>query len=283
MTRAATLSSCAGRRDLGAYGLRLHGLDDAARWMLPQPPDAPELRIEAMLAEPDDSPSRLDSEVADLALAGGGRLRARKGERLVRFALPELPSDPDLLHPYLAPAAALIWQWAGREALHGGAVETKSGAVLLFGEKEAGKSTLLAWLAREMQLPVVADDLAVIDDGRVLAGPRSLDLREPVAGPAAATAVRAGTRKRVDLPPVSPSVPVVGSVLLGWGSRIELDAVAPAERLAIVGSQRTYPPLRGDPTALLELASKPMFTLARPRELEGLVASGRLLMEPFAQ
>jgi hypothetical protein len=252
--------------------------------MLTQPSQAPVLSIEVQQASPDFAPSLLDGAVADLALQGGGRLRARNGEHAVRFSVPELPPDAELLHPYLAPAAALVWQWAGQEALHGGAVKVAAGVVLVFGAKEAGKSTLLAWLARELGLPVLADDLAVIENGSVLAGPRSIDLREPVDAETSGrggVAVRGGARTRVHLPPAELSAPVAGSVLLRWDSRVAIEAVPPAERIALLAAQRTYPPLLGDPTALLELASHPMFLLTRPRGLAGLETMARGLIERF--
>src|SRR5204862_5782827 len=119
----------------------------------------------------------LDGTAADLPLVGGGRLRMRRGDERAVFSFAELPPDEDLLHPYLAPAAALAHLWAGREALHGGAFATSAGAVALFAEKDGGKSTTLAWLAAEHRLPVLADDLVVLRNGAVLSAPRCLDLR----------------------------------------------------------------------------------------------------------
>ena len=244
--------------------------------MQPQSRDAPPLTIELSQATADGSPSQLDAVAADLALLGGGRLRARAGDRVVRFALPDAPSHAELLHPYLAPAAALMWQWAGEEALHAGAFELDAGAVLLFGTKESGKSTQLAWLAREQGLTVLADDLAVIDEGRVLAGPRSIDLRGPVAS--GGVAVRSGERVRVSLPPAPTSSPVACSVLLEWGPELKLSRVPPARRLEVLAGQRTYPPLLGRPGALLDLAARPMFTLARPARLDSLEATTAALL-----
>lgn len=271
-------------RELGAYGLRVRGLDGAERWMQEQPSGAPMIDVQAILAKPDRSPSRLDAEVADLALLGGGRLRARRGETAVRYALSALPDPAELLHPYLAPAAALRWQWAGREALHAGAVAIGDGAVLLFGVKESGKSTLLAWMAREARLEVMADDLAVIDRGQVLAGPRSIDLRGRLTATAdpEPAAVRGGERERVTLPVAPPSMPVIGSVLLEWGPRLAAAPVPAMTRVELLAAQRTYPPLAGDPSELLNIASRPLFTVARPQLLDELEATASALLERFS-
>jgi hypothetical protein len=269
--------------ELGAYGLRVHGLDGAERWMQEQRADAPLLEVQAVEDAPDRSPSRLDAVSADLALLDGGRLRACHGETVVRFSLPLVPSAADLLHPYLAPAAALVWQWAGREALHAGAVASEAGAVLVFGHKGAGKSTVLAWLAGEAGRPVVADDLAVIDAGGVLAGPRSIDLRSPPPpSPVVIAPVRDGERVRLSLPPAPLSTPVIGSVLLEWGPRLELTPVPASQRIALLAAQRTYPPLAGDPGALLELAAQPMFALRRPQQLDQLEGTVTMLLECFS-
>ena len=114
--------------ELGAYGLRLRGLDAAARWMVAQAADAPTLELVTSVATPDDAPSELDAQAANLSLIGGGRLRARRGEQRVSFSLPDPVTADELIHPYLAPAAALVWQWSGREALHGGVVALGGGA-----------------------------------------------------------------------------------------------------------------------------------------------------------
>jgi hypothetical protein len=269
-------------QDLGAYGLRVYGLGGAERWMQAQAPGAPALEISAVAAPPDRSPSRLTGASADLALLEGARLQARRGEAVIRFSLPTVPTAAELLHPYLAPGAALVWQWAGKEALHAGAVEIGPGAVLVFGAKESGKSTLLAWLAREAGLGVVSDDLAVIDRDRVLAGPRSIDLRSTGAPGAEASSVRGGERTRVTLPSTPSASPIIGSVLLDWGPRLEFATVPPIRRIEILAAQRTYPPLAGDPDALLDLASHPMLTLSRPRELDQLEPTARTLLKRFS-
>ena len=248
--------------------------------MAPQAPEAPLLELAVCVTAPDESPSHLDAEHADLRLVGGARLGARRGAQRVTFSVPEpVPSD-ELAHPYLAPAAALFWQWAESEALHAGVVEVGEGAVLVFGEKQSGKSTTLASLAMEHGCAVLADDLAVIRDGRALAGPRSLDLR-PGAEKTGGAQARGGSRIRVDLGAVPGSLPVVGACVLTWGRQDEVQKVPVRERLTVLAAQRTYP-LPGDPRALLELAAQPMFRLTRRWEPNERSASAGALLRCFA-
>jgi hypothetical protein len=272
------------RRDeppnLGAYGLRLPGLGRAAQWLVPQDPEAASLELAVQISAPDYSPSQLDNERADLRLIGGVRLRACRGRRRVTFSVPEPLEADQLVHPYLAPAAALIWQWQGVDSLHGGVAAIGGGAVLVLGDKESGKTTTLACLERDHGCAVLADDLAVIRDGHVLSGPRSLDLRsgEPTIP---GVPVRGGQRIRVELGPAPSSLRVAGTVVLVWGDRRRVAAVPASERLAVLATKRTYP-LPGDPRALLELAAQPMFRLTRPRDPAGQRASAAALIDCFA-
>jgi hypothetical protein len=248
--------------------------------MAPQRPGAQGLRIVAATGQPDHSPHRLDQRSASLRLVGDGRLIAARGAGVVRFSFPAVPPDRDLLHPHLASAAALVWQWAGREALHAGAVAVDGGAVLILGGKKAGKSSTLWWLASERGADVLTDDLAIVDDGRVHVGPRCIDLRSPVVRES--TLVRDGGRSRVRLAPADGALPIIGSVVLAWGSAFSLAKVPAAERLPLVARQRYYPPLSADSSSLLELVSKPMLALTRPRGLAGLPDAADALLGAFS-
>jgi hypothetical protein len=273
---------------LGAYGIRLAGLEHARRWMQPVPAAARWLRVETVAeASADRRDSFVDAESADLGLLGGGRLLMRRGDDRVVFLFRETPRHEDLLHPYLALAAALAHLWDGHEAFHGGAFATPSGAVALLGDKDGGKSTTLAWLAREHGLGVVADDLVVIDDGAVLAGPRCLDLRagDLVTGldPQAVAFVRGRGRLRLALEAPPGATPLLATVVLRWGARTRLEPVPPAERPSLLFPQRMYRDrLVGDPAALLEVAALPMLLLTRPRGKPGLRDAALTLVDYFS-
>jgi hypothetical protein len=270
---------------LGAYGLILEGLPDAEPWMQPQRLDAPTLSVHVQ-GGPDaheDDPAVLTDELADLPLIGGGRLHLERKGNMAHYCLAPRPSDEDLLHPYVAPAAALFWQWAGREAIHAGAFEAGRGAILVLGNKEAGKSTTLGWLATEGATNVLTDDLAIMDANMVQAGPRSIDLRFTEDSPdLAAPVVRNGQRQRLRLPASPPALPLAGSVALEWGDRLELSPVPFTERMELIGAQRTFPALAPNALTMLELASVPMVRARRPRQLSGLGAFSRALLDYFS-
>ena len=128
----------------------------------------------------------------------------------------------------------------------------------------------------------MADDVCVIRDGRVCAGPRSLDLRPDTAarlGMGLENPVRQGQRYRVSLPIIDGEVPLAGFVELEWSSQVEFVPLPPAERLKrLLGVNGRNP--RVAPSALLELASLPYFVLHRsPTEESGKTALSLLVEE----
>ncbi len=161
--------------------------------MQPQDLDASVLEVVARRAAADRRPSRVDSTSSDLALLNGLDCGRRRPEGLVRYFLPVVPADPDLLHPYVAPAPP--WRGNGGVARRcaRGVFATPPGAVLLFGQKGSGKSTTQAWLAQHRAVAVIADDLSVIADGRVMPGPRCIDLRTTPAWPGVRCATAGGS------------------------------------------------------------------------------------------
>ena len=211
----------------------------------------------------------------------------RQGEGRALFSFRVLPRDEDLLHPYLAPAAALAHLWAGNEALHAGAFATSAGAVALLAEKEGGKSTTLAWLADEHRLPVLSDDLVVVERGSILSGPRCLDLRRASAvhllSIAAAHQVRNAERVRITLPGAPAKAVAIATVVLRWGRRTRLEATRAADRPRELLPHRMYGHrVTGDPRAILELAALPMLILTRPRTQDGLRDAAIALTDYFA-
>lgn len=262
-------------RSLGAYGLRIDGLPGARQWMQRLPGTAPRLGLGVEVGTASRCPSTYDGDAADLRLIPGGRLVARRSSEDVRLRLPAVPPDSDLLHPYLAPAAALRWRWSGREAVHAGVFEGSDGAVLLLGGKEAGKSTTLAWLAGE-GVTVLADDLAILNGSRVLSGPRSIDLRSP--GP---VSVRCGQRQRLTVPPAPASLPLAGVAVLEWGDRVEVSPLARTQLWEALMPQRMFPALGADPASLLDLVASPAYRFIRPRTRGSVAETGRALMSTF--
>ena len=175
--------------------------------------------------------------------------------------------DDSLVHPYLGPIAAIASRWRGRESFHAGLVAGAQGAWMVLGDKEAGKSTLLAALHRAGHL-VLSDDLVMVDGRDALAGPRTLDLREPPAGPLAGLsgrAVREGQRWRIALPDAPSRWALSGWLRLGWGAQRTVSLLPASQRLRALAAWRGAGMLDSDPRVLLELASLPGYVLERPR------------------
>ena len=259
-----------------AYGLRVGGLADDAPLLECQPGVRwPELRL---VHEPPNVPPRGAGPAATtVPLRGGGELRLDGST--ATFLTPEPPTDDALVHPHLAAAAAGRNRLLGREVLHAGAVVVDGAAWALAGPNQAGKSTLLATLAA-LGLPVLTDDLLVLDGATAFAGPRCADLRDasPVAGLPPPRPVRGGERWRVMLPPAPASAPLTGCLFLRWsdaGYAVEtLRAAERVRRLAALARWRFLP---ARPTGLLDLAALPAYELRRPRDGDLLEAARALL------
>ncbi len=237
-------------------------------------------------ARPVGDPPPLDlvgDDRARLPLAGGGWIDVAPGR--VAFRLDEPHADGNLLHPYLAPAAALAARWAGRESFHAGALIAGGGAWGLLGGKEDGKSTLLAWLALSGH-GVVADDLLVVDGGAALAGPRCIDLRGSAAErlgagePLGLVGVRERWRVRLDAVPAS--VPLLGWVLLDWAETLSVRPVRGSERLLALPRHRSVQLAPESPQALLALSSLPVWRLSRPRRWDDLAEGADRLLDALA-
>jgi hypothetical protein len=269
----------------GCYGFRIDGVDRARDLLVEAPPDWPALELRR--AEPGPggpAVDRVGPDRAELPLHGGWVTVERSPARAT-FHLPAEPADGDLVHPYLAPVAALAARWAGRESFHAGAVVAGDGAWVVLGDKESGKSTTLAWLAAAGH-PIVADDLIVIDGDAVLAGPRCIDLRE-----ASAEHLDAGTplgvvgvreRWRLPLGPVPARVPLRGWVTLSWDDEIAVDAVRGPERMLALVPFRSVQLAPGRPQVLVELGSLPVLRLRRPRRWDALASAGERLVAALA-
>jgi hypothetical protein len=220
--------------------------------------------------------SVLGPEHADLTLRTGGRLTIDRNAGTARYGLPRRLSGHELVHPYLAPAAAVMSHWLGRLTFHAGAYVSSGSTWAIVGEREAGKSSTLAALALDGQ-QVVTDDLLVVDDGMAHVGPRSVDLREAGAR-RLGTGVPLGVvgarpRWRMKLPDDAPRLPLRGWVFLAWGDDFAARRLAATETLPRLSEQLTLQVPVGDPTQLLELAGLPAWELRRPREWQQLPAT----------
>jgi hypothetical protein len=253
----------------GAYGFQLVGAAGAAAQLVEGDPDWPTLEIGRHVEVARLRQSVLGADRAEIVLLGGDQLTMERIPLRATFATAQPLSDDALVHPYLAPAAAIAGYWLGREALHAGAFTVDDGVWAVLGAKESGKSSLLAALSQQ-GVHVVSDDLVMLADDVVFAGPRSIDLREePARKLKAGEAIGVlGERERwrLRLPAIANAGRMRGWVLLSWGDSLQLTSASPGGRLQQLLAHRMIqglpPP---DPRLLLELAALPALHLSRPR------------------
>jgi hypothetical protein len=191
----------------------------------------------------------------------------RSASRAV-YTTPHPVSDEALVHPYLAPVAAVAAVWLDRQSFHGGAFVVDGGVWGVLGSRGSGKSSTLALLARD-GYQIFCDDLIVTDMTTAMAGPRSIDLRTEAAnelGVGEDIGV-AGTRARwrLRLGAVAPELKIRGWIHLDWSDTIELVPMRPIERVAALARHGAVNVVgAGQSTALLELSALPTWTLRRP-------------------
>lgn len=274
---------------LGAYGLALTGVEAASSLLVPAKPDWPSLELSWRVGGGMASTQWVRPDGALLQLQTGGQVEVDWAGGKAVFSTPVRLDDAELVHPYLAPVAGLAARWLGREGFHAGGVVVGSGAWGVLGDKEAGKTSLLASLAFAGH-PIVTDDVLVVDeDGRALLGPRSLDLRADsarwfgISAEPAGAGIRAD-RRRIVPPTPTEGPPLRGFVLLAWGPETTVADVPLARRLAELRASRVVsglPPR--EPRRLLELAALPMVEFRRPRDWQRAAdASERLLGAMYA-
>jgi hypothetical protein len=270
----------------GTYGFRLDGAPGAASLLVEAPPDWPLLQVAwRRLIGEGPREDRVSEDRIELVLRTGGWVEIERVEPRAVFHLPAPLDDGALVHPYLAPVAALAARWFGRESFHAGAVVLRGGAWALVGDKGAGKSSTLAHLSLS-GYDIVTDDMLILDEGRALAGPRCLDLRAETAGrldlgtPLGVVGDR--ERWRMKLGPLVPSVPLRGWVVLGWDDRTQVSAIHGAGRLALLGRHRAVRLESTRPEVLLELSSLPVLELRRPHRWDALPEAAERLLDAVA-
>jgi hypothetical protein len=264
------------RRSIGAYGFTLSGLE-APSGLLGAPGGGwPPLRVTSRRGSVTASETVVGDDRASFGIGTRVQALLERSPPSVSFVSEAPITADELVHPCLAPAAALLAHWLGQESFHGGAFVPKGTAWALLGAKGAGKSTTLAALARA-GVEVLTDDLLVLRDGAALAGPRCIDLPAESAAalgqePLAAVPVRGETRLRLRLPRLRPELPLGGFVFTAWGPRVELLRLAPAERLERLLRHRTWALDPVQHGALLDLAGLAAFELRRPATPDSLPA-----------
>jgi hypothetical protein len=253
--------------EVGAYGLRLKNVERARPLLVSAEQSWPRLTIRRRLGDGDAEQEWLSERAAVLKLQKG-EIALDRGRGTATFILPHRVGTAELVHPLLAPAAAVMAYWLERESFHAGGFIAGGGVWGLIGDRGSGKSTTVARLALD-GIGIACDDLLVVEGSSALAGPRSVDLRREAAEQLGTGeplgVVGARERWRLRVGPVPSSLPLAGWVFLAWGERVEAVKVGAGERLARLHTNRgvNLPPRA--PAVLLELAAMPSWELRRPR------------------
>jgi hypothetical protein len=255
------------------------GVDDPALGQAGE--DWPTVRIARSIGRTTASEDAVGDQRARLLLRNGGEIALERSPLRALFRVPFALGDAELVHPYLAPAAAAIGWWLGRESFHGGGIVVDGSAIGVFGDRHAGKSSLLAALAQVGER-VLSDDVLVVDRGlTTFPGPRTVDLRRSAAehlGCGRSLGV-VGVRERwrVDLDEAVEPAPLRAWVVLTWGSELAVRQLRADERLQRLASLRAVRLPPAEPGLLLRLAGLPAWELSRPREWRHLEATAALL------
>ena len=251
----------------GAYGMRLVGIAPSVELLARVDPDAPQLTVRRT-APNGELPA--DSPPLTVGLIDGGRLGVDVERGLAVYALEQDVCDDDMVHPWLVPAVCEIAVARQCTVLHGGILEFGGAAIGIIGDRESGKSSILAQVAtRHPLLTVMADDLIVIRAQKVYAGPRCIDLRPSsiTAFPQISTTPsRSATRLRLVVPSCKAAARLIGFVELEWGPSLAIQPVRVADRLATLLPHMSTDLSRSNVESVLDLASLPVWRLQRPRD-----------------
>lgn len=253
----------------GAYGLRISGVADARAVLVDAEPSWPHLRLILERGDPPVTSEQVTGDRAELILKTGGRLSVDRHAGTARYVVPRALSDDELVHPFLAPAATVMAHWLGRLSFHAGAFVADGGVWGVVGDREAGKSSTLAWLGLHGH-EIVADDILVLEHGSAYAGPRSIDLRRDTAdrlGVGTELGV-VGTRPRwrVGLPQTRDGLPLRGWISLGWSAEPRTRRLSPSECLTLLVKHVGLRISGANPEALLELATLSAWDFQRPKD-----------------
>lgn len=267
----------------GAYGFRIEGAGDAVHLLTEMTPEAPLLRISQELDEaPAPTGVSIEANRAIVALLPSGWLELDRERASATYHVPAPIGIEALIHPYLAPAAAVAALWQRWNPYHAAGVVIDGGVWAISGAREVGKSTLIAALAARGHV-VMADDLLVLRDGNALAGPRTIDLRDGHAAGLGATRELGVTgmreRWRVDLPPAPPEAPLAGWIYPEWGEATSIDAPPLAERLERPQQQRAATLDPPSPEHAMWLARLPALVFRRRRSWDDLDTSVTALLD----
>lgn len=268
----------------GAYGLRISGVGPDDRWSRADPSWKPWSFSWEVTEDTDLAEESIQPDGAHVRVAPAGFAEIDRTSRSTVFRVATEPPQEAWAHPYVSATAILNAFWEGWHAFHAGSFLVDGKVWALLGDREQGKSSSLAWLHSE-GYQVFSDDLVILRESTVVAGPRCLDLRQGAFEryQLGSDIGQIGTRRRwrVALPAVPPEAPLGGWVKLRWveAPHPSVRNLSAGERLAaLAASEALHVP---KPSAsMLDLLTVPALSLERPRNwgqndlaLEQLVAA----------
>jgi hypothetical protein len=270
-------------RPVGAYGMRIRGLEEARQLLVPASESWPLIEVVHRLDQgPFDELDHLSDTRAQLWLQTGGRIDVDRRAGRAEVLAPRPLTDNDLVHPFLAPVASVIARWHGRTSFHAGAFAIEGAVWGVLGDSSAGKSSLLATLAGR-GIGIVTDDIFVVDHDQAFLGPRAIDLREDTARTLqlgeSLGVVGARERWRFRLPQVEGNLRMTGWISLEWGDQVDARQLEPGARVLVLDQSRAVRLAPDDPDEFLRLASLPGWKLTRPRALSSLGPAADRLLE----
>jgi len=257
---------------VGAYGLHLPDLSDAADLLVEAPEGWPRWQI--VLAAGSGTPTEfVEQSRARVCSEPSGWVDIDLSTRTSTMNLPQELPHAEIAHPFLGSTAVVVAHWRGLQSFHAGAFITDSGAWAILGYKGAGKSSLLAALSG-MGVPILTDDVLVIGEQlQGFAGPRCIDLRRETASALNVGVdlgvVGARERWRLQLDPVATELPLAGWICLEWGEPAILPVPA-HERIRSLYQSIALRVEQHDPgvlARLMDLLVLPMVCVQRRRSI----------------
>lgn len=266
----------------GAYGFAIAGAGDAAHLLNTVPATWPRLTLGQLIDDTVSEEAQIGEDSARIPLLPEGTLLLERTTGAVTYQLSSPIGVEALVHPYLAPAAAVHAGWLGWDSYHAAGVVIDGAVWGIAGDRGVGKSTLVAALSAR-GLEVMADDLCVIQGDRALAGPRTIDLREQSADRFGATRELGVTgmreRWRLDVGPAPLSAPFAGWIYPEWADEVTVASVPLPDRLRRPQENRAATVTPPEPEHALWIAGLPAYAFARPRSWDAMETSMDALLE----
>jgi hypothetical protein len=258
--------------ELGLYGYRLSlppGI--AARDLAHVEQGAPEVGVSLREACFLEDRRGVDADRLALAWKRGSGFEVRRRPPQIAIDSPEVAIEEALVHPLLTAPMSILARWRGDIALHAGAFFHAGGAWGLIGNKGDGKSTTLAGLALR-QVPLLTDDLLVLEGDMVRAGPACVDLRPDAAKELGEGRLlgEVGGRERYRVSALRGPArcQLRGFFVLAWAEEpgVRMEPVPTGEAMRIL-YEHEHMEVKGvgDVERIFDLLEKPMWRLTRPR------------------